>query len=197
MRALIARFLFFALLAANAFAIMIGLVFYQEQLEATPQNLWFFVPDCPLFVFLGLLVMLKFVKNDFFSFFASCGMVKYGLWTISVMLFHFRHYLLSDVFSVSVIFIIGHIIMVLEGLAILPKRKVGQAAFLMAIALLLLNDFFDYVVGTVPTIPQEGLPVVAIATAIASVLIPLALWQNHEKLRAHSPVRLIRRLIGN
>jgi len=174
--------LFFLLIAVNAIAVLIGLAYYQEQLELTPPMMLLFVPDCPIFVFLTLFIMLGLVKSKPFSFFVSCGMVKYGLWTIFVMLFHFQTYLLSDILVTSLIFIIGHILMVFEGFAILPKKNAGSAVLAATMFLLLLNDYFDYSSGTKPFIPNGGIEIVAVFTIMASIAIPLLLWKNAAKL---------------
>ena len=93
----------------NVAAVIVGFYFYSDQLAATPPQLLIFVPDCPLFVFLSLLIILGIVRNDIFSFLVSAGMVKYGLWTVFVLLFHWGAYSVPAALPVTVVFIIGHL----------------------------------------------------------------------------------------
>ena len=189
--------LFKLLLLLNIAAVLVGFWYYSDQLLATPLPLFPFVPDCPLYVLLAIPVLLKMVKSDWFSFLTSVGMAKYGLWTVFVLLFHSQAYFSPEMASVSIIFIFGHAGMVLEGLALLPKKRVGTAVLLLAIGWFLLNDISDYFWGTVPAIPTTGMELVRNLTIAASLVLPLALFLYAEKLRPLAPVKFFRWLIGN
>jgi len=189
------KLLFWLLVLLNMLAVLAGIWYYQWQIAETPLPLLFFVPDCPLYVFLSLLVILRAVKSDAFSFIVSCGMVKYGLWTVFALIFHSGAYFSEGMLLVSSLFVIGHIGMALEGLALLPEKKAGAAILLAAIGWFLLNDFADYALGTVPRIPAEGIGMVAALTIAGSLAIPVLLWAYQRKVAKTSPVKWLRKIV--
>ena len=189
------RALFYTALLLNILAALIGFCFYQEQLAATPLAQLIFVPDCPLYVFLALLVILGMVRNNAFSFIVSIGMVKYGLWTVFVLLFHSGYYFAPDMLAISAIFVLGHLGMALEGLALLPAKKIGVMALALAMGWFLINDFSDYFLGTVPSIPYEGMAIVRGITIASSILLPLAFFLLAEKIRQNALVAWLRGIL--
>ena len=178
------RDLFVPLILINIAAVLIGFFYYGDQLAQTALPLLIFVPDCPLYVLLFILVALKLVRNDAFSFLVSVGMVKYGLWTVFVLLYYWGFYSQPAFLLTTVVFIAGHLGMAAEGLAILPKKRIGSLALAAIIGWFLLNDYADYSLGTVPPIPREGLALVAALTITASFAIPLAFYKWNGKFRA-------------
>ena len=186
------RTLFWAAIMLNLLGILIGATVYADRFAGVPLPLVVFVPDCPLYVFLALLIIFGIVKNDIFSFIVSIGMVKYGLWTVFVLLFHSSYYFAPDMFNMSVIFVIGHIGMALEGLALLPKKQIALPALALAIGWFLLNDFSDYFLGTVPLIPPGGMETVRNITIASSIILPLLLFAFASRVRACAPVAWLR-----
>lgn len=189
------RLLFLAAVLLNAAAIAIGFYFYSDQLAATDIPFLIFVPDCPLYVFLSLLIILGIIRNESFSFIVSCGMVKYGMWTVFALLFHWDFYSTPLFLWTSAVFIIGHIGMAAEGLAILPKKQLGAAALLFAAGWLLLNDVSDYLWGTVPPLPPGGIETVRALTFASSILLPPALFFYGKKIRGLPGIRQLRALL--
>ena len=188
--------LFQLVLLLNIAGVLAGVYYYWGQLSATSALLLPFVPDCPLYVLLAIPILLGF-RNAAYSFLVSIGMFKYGLWTVFVLLFHWNVYSLPQLLPVTIIFILGHTGMALEGLALLPKKQVGAAVLLLCIAWFLLNDVSDYFWGTVPPIPQQGMALLAALTFASSIVIPLAFYFYQEKIRALAPVKFARWLIQN
>ena len=181
--------LFWTAIFLNVLGVIVGTYFYASQLAATPLPLILFVPDCPLYVFLSLLIIFRVVRNDVFSFIVSIGMVKYGLWTVFALFFHSSHYFVPNMFAISVIFVIGHIGMAVEGLAILPQKRLGTLALALAVGWFLINDAPDYFLGTVPSLPPGGLEIVRNITIASSIVLPLLLFSLKEKIRALPVVR--------
>jgi len=190
------RSLLIPLVLINAAAVLIGAYFYADQVSATAPQLLAFVPDCPLFVLLSIPILLGMMRNGPFSFFVSIGMVKYGLWTMFALLFHWGHYSSPLFFWTSVIFILGHAGMALEGLAILPGKRVGASALALSIIIFLAGDYSDYWLGTAPAIPQEGIGLVRGFSIASSVALPLLLFACGEKIRGLPLVRQLRGIIG-
>ena len=61
------KLLFLLLMLINIAAVLVGVYYYSDQLASTALPLLIFVPDCPLYVFLALLIIAKIVRNDAFS----------------------------------------------------------------------------------------------------------------------------------
>ena len=183
-----AHALFLVAVLLNIAAVFAGIYYYSGQLAATPLPLLIFVPDCPLYVFLALLIILGAVKSDIFSFIVSVGMVKYGLWTVFVLLYYSSYYFAPSMLAITIIFVLGHLGMALEGLALVPKPRIAAFTLALAILLLLMNDFSDYALGTVPPIPPEGLALVGALTIASSLAIPLALFAFSEQIRKNALV---------
>jgi uncharacterized membrane protein YpjA len=187
--------LFHIAIFLNAIAVVIGASVYAEQLALHPAYLAIFVPDCPLYVFLALLIILGIIRNEVFSFIVSIGMVKYGLWTVFVLLFHSGFYFAPGLFGISSVFVLGHIGMALEGLALLPKKQIAVSALALAALWFLVNDFSDYFLGTVPLIPPGGLDTLRNLTIASSILLPLALFAFAGRIRKNALVSWLRNIL--
>ncbi len=189
--------LFKLVILLNIAAVFTGLWYYWDQIAATAPALLIFVPDCPLYVLLAIPILLKWVKNDLYSFLVSIGMVKYGLWTVFVLLYNWDFYSLPDFIPVTAIFIIGHLGMALEGAVLLPKKRIGALALALVLAWFLLNDYADYFLGARPLIPENGISLVRDLTIAASLAITLGFYFFGEKVRELLPVKFGRWLIQN
>ena len=192
-----ATILFWAAILLNCLAVFIGASLYSGQFALHPQYLAVFVPDCPLYVFLTLIILFGIIRNEIFSFIVSIGMVKYGLWTVFVLLFHPGYYFTSDIFNMSVLLVLGHLGMALEGLAILPKKRLAPVALALAIGWFLINDFSDYFLGTVPIIPPAGMSLVRDVTIASSVLIPFLLFMFAAQIKNFAPIPMLRNILFN
>lgn len=151
-----------------------GYLTYQSMLAEFPIQLWVFIPDCPLYVGLLLLVVLFGIKNEFFRFLVAVGLAKYGLWTLMIFLLYPEVYFsLPLIFNTSVLFI-GHILMAIGGFIILPKKP--RLRIVIPVLLwFLFNDFMDYWVGTMPNFPSTHLEFVVVASIALSILPVLGL----------------------
>jgi uncharacterized membrane protein YpjA len=172
-------------------ACALGLVIANQQSNSTPNALGY---DAGL-VCSSPFSFMDCYKNDFFSFLVAVGMAKYGLWTVFVLLFHWQYYSLPAFLPVTVLFVFGHLGMALEGLALLPKKRIGALALCAIIAWFLLNDYMDYAVETVPPIPREGMATVATLTVAASVLLPLAFFAYGSRIAKWRAVAFLRGIL--
>ncbi len=186
--------LLFVLCIAGVFA---GAYYYFDQLTSTAASLIIFVPDCPFYVLLALPILAKRIKSSAYSFFVAVGMAKYGLWTVFVLLFHFGAYSSLEALPITIIFILGHIGMLLLGAAILPKNRIPAVFMLLILAWFLLNDYADYFLGTRPPIPSSGIDLVRNLTVAASFAFTLGFYFYGEKVRSFPPVKFFRKIIEN
>lgn len=189
--------LFKLLLLLNILAVFIGLWYYQEQLAATAWQFLLFVPDCPFYVLLAIPILLRLVKNDTFAFLVAVGMAKYGLWTVFVLLLHSGYYFLPALLPTTIIFIIGHLGMALEGMAIIPKKKVCALALALALAWFLFNDYADYSLGARPWIPEDGLARVRDFAIASSIILSLGFYFCANLIRKFPPVKFFRWVVEN
>lgn len=131
--------------------------FYPEQLMGTPLWLWLFVPDCPLYalwVGVSLLLLAMGKKNDLFNFIGAVGALKYGFWTVAVLLLYAQHYYPANGPFVYFMLLLGHVGLFLEALLLVGRVKVKAWHALVAGAWLAANELSDYVLfGTAPPIP--------------------------------------------
>jgi len=123
-------------------------------------------------------------------------MVKYGLWTAFVLVFHWGFYSQPAFLLTTIVFIAGHLGMAAEGLAILPKKRIGALPLLAITCWFLLNDFADYSLGTVPPIPRAGMALVAALTILSSIALPLLFFFAGGRARNPLPVRLLREMMA-
>lgn len=138
--------------------------------------LWVFIPDCPLYVVLLLAVVLLDIKSDAFRFLTGAGLVKYGIWTLMIFALYPEYYFSDLYVNQTTILIVGHVLMVLASLIIVPK-KIDARILLLVVAWFLLNDFVDYELGTLPRFPEGHLDFVIPATVALSVISVLGLYK--------------------
>ncbi len=155
----------FAILA-NAAGTVYGWYYYHIQLASNPVYTWPVITDSPnstLLFTIAVILILKGKKSDFISFLASSSLVKYGLWTCFVLLFHRSFFFSQGNRLLYTGIFITHSLMAVEALPLahtVRRRKVH----LLALAWLLFNDFCDYGLGLHPYIPSEGIGIVASVT---------------------------------
>lgn len=181
------------LIIINIIGFLFGIYYYQPQLSQTPFGYWLLVIDCPLFVLFFALILLFDVRDNFWNFFVSAGLIKYGLWTVSVIL------LLWDQF-VSIapvmypLLAIAHAGMTLEFIFLLPRMRADFNNF-RVIPIFLLMDYFDYFKNLHPRLP-EGAPIdlIMIFSFASSIVIPILLnkfilYYRHHKFEWESALR--------
>lgn len=178
-----------ALTVINVFAFLYGLLYYYEQLRVTDPLLWIFTIDCPLYAalmatVLGLAVIGRGLGTAF-NFITSAGALKYGLWTMFVLLFYGDFFFSPALSLQSAILFIGHIGLVLESLLLIGTSSIDRRVLAVAIAWFALNDWFDYGVGIHPFLPEsaEKISIVAALTVAASLAIPALVFLAWERRR--------------
>ncbi|NYZ60258.1 DUF1405 domain-containing protein [Candidatus Micrarchaeota archaeon] len=158
-------------------------VYYQGQIAATPIYLLAFVADCPLAVLLvaaSLFLVWIGKKNDFLSFLASAYALKYGIWTVFVILFFNQIYFAPAYWELYAIMLVTHFGMVLESFALVGRIDVKKEHLLIVLGWFLLNDYMDYFWGLKPwTVPNDGL--LLPFTVLLSVASVLALYFAYTK----------------
>jgi uncharacterized membrane protein YpjA len=152
------RFILFANIAGTIY----GFWWYKEQLGITPYRYWLFTPDCPFYTLLFSFVLIEALsraknkeislKGDWFSTIVYFGLIKYGAWTIFVLILSLSAPGVKWQFQ-DTILLISHGGMLIEGVLFLPRPKIKTFPGTIAFLWFLLNDYLDYFHGVYPTLP--------------------------------------------
>lgn len=169
------------LIVINLIGVAFGIYYYWEQFMATPFYLLPLVPDSPtaVFLFATFLFLYAFKKyqHPALNLLTSIYLIKVGVWSVFVLLLFWpSFFVLKASFSAALIAL--HVGMVLEAFVLLSvwKGRVKREHAALVLAWFLLNDFFDYVIGTVPyPIPFIAGPYLN-AIAIESVTATMVLF---------------------
>ncbi|MFH0860625.1 MAG: DUF1405 domain-containing protein [Candidatus Altiarchaeota archaeon] len=179
--------LFWLIVCANLGGALFGFTaYYGGQLKDTPTLLRIFVPDCPFYALLfGIcLGLLHFrVKNDLLYYLISVGAVKYGFWTVFVLIRYSDFYFQPGLKLMYALIFLGHIGLFLEPVMLLGRVKVGWHFIFPALLWYLLNDYVDYVFGTYPPLPSDSLAFMFPASALMSVFFSLAVYIIYGRFR--------------
>lgn len=182
-RILFSRPFLLALVAVNAAGTVWGVVWYWDQLLATPWHLLLFVPDSPGHAALfGLYIWWLAAGRAgrlgpwqrLVAWAGTLGVIKYGLWTTVII----SQYLLaqgSQPGAEDWLLYLSHGGMAVQGLVYmgrLPRLALPAAATVLWLA---TNDFFDYVLFTHPRLPLPDQAAVAGWTNIMLTLFVGAL----------------------
>lgn len=180
------------LIAANILGVAIGLFVYSPQIFAAHPLFWVFIPDCPLYVLLAALFYLKVLKNEFVRCITAIGLVKYGIWTISI-LFSFSGYFLGGWFGW--LLVLEHIGMTLQ--FVLLSKPVGQKSMLLAaLGWFLLNDFVDYGLGMHPYFPSKEIGFVAGFTVVLSFASVAFVHFASAKMEKNRTINAVKNILG-
>jgi len=170
----------------NLIGTLAGFYYYYDQLSSSPVYLWPFIPDCPLYTMLAVVVLVTFLFTkksvDLLSFITSIGLAKYGTWTVLVVL-GFSPFYFSINSSLYGLLACAHVLMALE--FILPLyiiKEIKKSYVVAAFAWFFLNDFFDYFVGTHPPLPSWGVSIVAFMTFAMTPILIIIVSLTHKFL---------------
>ena len=165
------RRLFIPLLVITLIGSAFGYYYYEYQFSVTPPHLWLFVPDCPLFTTFFAIVLIGQLmgkESPLFNAFTFAGLLKYGIWTVFVLLLYWNDYFGGGEGLFRGVLMIAHIGMVLLALTMVNglrrdghMGRIGKGGIYLTGAVFLIFDFFDYVVGTYPLIPTTHLGLVS------------------------------------
>ena len=154
------------LAAANIAGIVLGFMVYSQQLKNTNPLLWLLVIDCPLAAVFYLIWLFGF-KNKYFELLARLSLIKYGLWTLFVVLTSWDYFNSKYVFVI----ILFHLGMIIEG--VLKTSVFEIKHYAPAFVFFIINDFSDYFLSTHPQLNPLFYNQTLLFTLSSSFLLPL------------------------
>jgi len=162
------------LILLNLAGVIAGFYYYYPQFSQVPFYLWFFVPDCPLYVlFFTLTLLIK--TPEWFKGITSVGMIKYAAWSLFYYFLHPESLFLFPNFAGF----FAHTFMIFEGLYFLKNAGVNWK---ISAPWFLFNDWLDYFMGTRPILLNEPFFTSLLAFSIGATLILSALkTKNYKK----------------
>ncbi|NIO23153.1 MAG: DUF1405 domain-containing protein [Candidatus Aenigmarchaeota archaeon] len=167
----------------NFLGFLVGMSTYYLQLSEAPAYLWIVILDCPIAVLLFAIVCafiyLKLEVPNVLEFFTSVYLIKFGVWTMLVLVLYWNYYSADAVIGASTFLL--HVGMVLEGVMLMPRIRPKKYNTVILLAILLINDFFDYFLGTVTRIPPEHLGFLMYESFAASILLTLSIFIYQNK----------------
>lgn len=165
-------------------------IYYGAQITRTNPLLWLFVPDCQLSALLfGAALFLIMIKKEvkWLTQLGILSSIKYGLWTIIVLLPNMNFYITIggelDYYAV----LISHFFLLAQTIIIIKKLKFNKQ-ILPAVIFLALNDASDYLLSTHPYLPSEFIPVMGIITPL--ITLGLTLMSHYLALFFKQPKRI-------
>lgn len=173
------------LILINIAGFIFGIYYYQPQLSQTSVWSWILIIDCPLFVLLFAAILFFDIRDTFFNFLVATGLVKYGLWTVFVILLLWNQFTAVAPIMYPLL-AIAHAGMTLEFIFLMPRLRPEFNNY-RTIPLFLLMDYFDYYKKLHPWLPS-GAPVDLIMwfSFASSLLIPILLTKFVLYYRQHS-----------
>ncbi len=184
-------------LAGTAF----GFYYYRGMFELFPAKLWIFIPDSPLAtLFFALSLLLIYLKKraDAFYLIAMAQSIKYGFWTMFVILYFSDHFLAPHHRDYYYLMFALHFGMVIQPALILHKVRITKKELSIAAAWLALNDYFDYLRGTNPLVIYDFSPEKVMLTGVVTFLAGMLILALLYILSKHGEVfaRLWGRVLG-
>lgn len=156
--------------------VVYGFFWYKDQLSQTPLLFWLFTPDCPgaAFLFLIWIVLRRLrVPDETFRVIAITALIKYGIWTVSVIGLLWIEWGVH--YWENVMLFVSHAGMIILGIVFASRMKISSQAFWLTSTWLIVNDFVDYYFKVYPRLPDPGrLPEIRLGTFILTGL--MILW---------------------
>ncbi len=172
--------IFLLVILANLIGAYFGFfIYYQEQIAATPLPLLVFVADCPLAVllFAAILILYWFgMKNDFFSFLAASYCLKYGVWTVFIILWFNQIFFAPEHWMMYSVLLVTHAGMALEAFSLVGRVKIGKVGAAAVLGWFLLNDYMDYFWGLMPWSVPESWWLLPFTVGLSLVSVGALYW---------------------
>ncbi|HHY39028.1 MAG TPA: DUF1405 domain-containing protein [Clostridia bacterium] len=165
-----------ALLVIDVAGALYGFKWYEGQLSRLPVYTWPVVADSPLSTLLFGIYLLALALGRRplgLEALASFSMLKYGCWTVIVLVQHMWSHGVVEFESCHLT--LSHLGMALESLLFQLKYRPSPRWVLAVLAWSLFNDWADYGRGLHPTLPDPD-AVGWVATLTPAITLMAAIW---------------------
>ncbi len=155
-------------------------VYYGQQISVTNPLLWLFVPDCQLSaLFFSVSILMIYLRKgkEWFIQLGLASSLKYGLWTLIVMLYRIDFYFNGLDYW---IIIIAHLFLMIQPLIFIKRFKLSKQS-ITAFTFLFINDLIDYTLGTHPPLPTDFVKAMSLITPLTT-MITLSLSYINSRL---------------
>lgn len=166
-----------------------GFFYYLEQFAATPWPFWILVADSPIATLLIAASLFLYVngrQNGLVDALAIATNIKYGLWTVFVLLFYVNTFAAGNMLPMYLFLLLSHLGMALQAFLVLGYARVKPIAISFTASWLLLNDFMDYWFDTHTFIyvvhdhPVSPAMIAAVILTLLAWLVLVLQWQDTE-----------------
>ncbi|MBI5253142.1 MAG: DUF1405 domain-containing protein [Euryarchaeota archaeon] len=143
----------FAAMLTNLAGAAFGFLYYKTMFASLSLKYWIFIPDSPLSTLIfsiSILLILIGKKNNLLSFAACVYVMKYGFWTVFVILFYSGYFLAPQNAPFYWLMFVLHLGMIIEPVFILRTIEPRRGHLLFLLFWFLLNDYVDYWLGITP-----------------------------------------------
>ena len=147
------------IVAVNLMGTAFGFYYYRFQFMETSPLLWIFVPDSPLAtlaVAASIIFYLRNRRNSYLDFLAFFGNLKYGVWTVFVLLYMQQGFLSYQALPLYIFLLFSHALMALQAFLVLDYSKFSWKPFLAGFSWFMVNDLLDYSLGIHSTLPETA-----------------------------------------
>ena len=154
----------YLLLLSSLIGTGFGFYYYEWQLRITPVYYWPLVPDSPFFTLMYVLVLAAYSmgrRSNLFDTFTFIGLNKVGIWSLFVLLYDFDYYFSPQTWMFRSVLFLLHIGMILCAFTLLKDMEwPGTERMGLLLAVFVVLDYFDYIVGTHPYLHTPNVDVV-------------------------------------
>lgn len=166
--------LWIGLVIVNLLGTAYGFYFYGDQFRQTSMLLWVFVADSPLST-LGIAAAILWRKlgegNSYLDAYAFMANLKYGLWTVAVLLIYFGGYTAANSTPLYIFLLLSHLGMAAQAFLI---SDIDLRAVLSIGVFFAANDFLDYFIGIHPFLPADKVIYAAVSAAVLTAMVVIA-----------------------
>lgn len=162
----------------NLLGTVFGFYYYLPQLREVSPHLWIFVADSPiatLAIALSLILYIYGRNLKFLNAFAFISNLKYGLWTVFVLLYYFESFWATNSMPMYIFLLGSHFLMFVQAFLVLDYSDFSWSVFSISAVWFLLNDTLDYFLDIHPTLFVEHSHPVNAAMVSAYILTFLSL----------------------
>ena len=169
-----------ALFTVNLVGTFFGFYYYIPQFSETAPVLWLLVADSPIATFLIALSFLLYryeKQNSLIDFLAFIGNIKYGLWTVFVLIYYFETFWTANSTPMYLFLLFSHLGMFLQAFLVLDYSKFSFKAVIAGGAWFIINDISDYLLDTHTRVfaehshPLSAIMVVAVFLTLTGIIL--------------------------